>query len=64
MLADNSVCMVQYAACSASNINRMLLRNRDLRGLYALEHELDGIHSLACFLAQHTYITHYITLAM
>ncbi len=56
MFADNSVCMVQYAACTANNINRMLLRKPHLRGLYALEHELDGIHSLACFLARHCVI--------
>ncbi len=52
MSADNSMCMVQYAACTAGNINRMLLRKIDLQGLYALEHELDGMYSFACFLAQ------------
>ena len=46
------MCMVQYAACTTGNIDRMLLRKIDFQGLYALEHELDGIHSLACFLAQ------------
>ncbi|KAL0043274.1 hypothetical protein WJX79_000069 [Trebouxia sp. C0005] len=32
----------QYAACTAGNINRMLLCKRHLRGLYALEHELEA----------------------
>ncbi|KAL0041127.1 hypothetical protein WJX77_005756 [Trebouxia sp. C0004] len=32
----------EYAACTAGNIDRMLLRKIHLRGLYALEHELDA----------------------
>jgi len=56
MSADNSMCMVQYAACTTGNIDKMLLRKIDFQGLYALEHELDGIHSLACFLAQRCII--------
>ncbi len=56
LFPDNSMCMAQCAACTTDNINRMLLRKTDFQGLYALEHELDGIYSLVCFLAQRCII--------